>query len=214
MVQKTKPKQKVKRKIKAGVVFVLSSRNSKLTETKNNKVLSINKVETYQIKRNNKTKKYEIYNLSRRKKPKRIKTIKIKKQYSIKDVRNDILSGKILIKQKYKSRVKTSDGKAEIIQTNYLARLGSNKTGYKLYPQLVGLVLVQDIRRGITDNLLGYSHRLNAQYPSEIRFRKAKLDIIDMAIAKFINIYGLAKSSGDLIAQIIDTRYQYWRVKK
>jgi hypothetical protein len=118
-----------------------------------------------------------------------------------------VQSDRIKLNTKHVDTIKSQGFITQAIQTNYKARI-------KAFPQVVGLVRVHDTRRSFIDHFIGYSQKIPSRRFTTAQFNKAKLEVLDMAIAKFINVYGLAKKSGDIEAIILDIRFQYWTKKQ
>jgi len=193
-------------------IAVKISNSGKLIEV-DNKAIYEEDINTFGIKKIKN--KFIIYELRRKQKPLRRKTIKARKKERITDIVNRIQSNDIKIRQKYITPI--YDGKS--IQTNYKANIRSStskrddsKGNERVLqsPQLMCVVQIYDSRREIIDTFIGYSQRFKG-FSITPHIIKAREQVISMAIGKFIEVYGKAKKSGDLEAQIIELRYIYYK---
>ena len=165
--------------------------------------------------------KFIIYELPRKGKPIKRRTVKAKKGMKLGDIPLLVQNNKIHISTK---RTETNRDKTfNIIQTNYNANIrgfttikkdSDGKQRVLQSPQLIGLVRVKDTRREILDHFIGFSSRKKGFKLSGLRLVQAKDEVRAMAIAKFIEVHGLARSSGDIVTKIIELRYQYFKTRK
>jgi len=202
-------------------VFIKESDVSLITEDKNNTPIYERDIRTYKIAKNKNN--FKIYEIFRKSKPKQILTIKANKGMSKEQIIKDIQSNKIHINTKYSNKTKYSNHTLNVIQTNYNARLSR--------PQLVGLVKVQDSKRGLIAFLVGYSTKMPTNYDLH-DLNKAKLECEDMALQKFIRIYGEPQGEKDkfdlndsgkakdlrqlpqMSTELIQFRYQYFKTSR
>jgi len=187
-----------------GKIFAKTSSSAFITSDENDYPVFESPVKTYRLTKARKGNKFILYQMNRKRPPQRVKTIRGRKGDTISSVIGRIQADKIKINTKYKDVIYTSRGKTVAIQTNYNARI-------KAFPQLLGVVRVSDTRRHISDHFVGYSKKIPSARLSRAEINNAKLEIIDMAIGKFITVHGIAKNSGDIDAIIIEMRYQYWK---
>lgn len=191
-------------------IFTKTTNTGIITEDTNKRPVIESKVRTYRIETNTRQKKYIIYELDRKQKKNRLKTVPINKKYNTSTkVITAINKEDIKLSTKNVTILGSERVKTKLIQTNYLAKFKGTFT------QVVAVVKVSDIRREITDYFVGYSKSrpiLQAKTPvTKARLNKALMDCEAMAIGKFISEYGTAKKSGDLVTQIVQVRYQYYK---
>jgi len=202
-------------------IFIKESDVSLITEDKNNNPIYKRDIRTYKIAKNKNS--FKIYELYRKAKPKQILTIKATKGLTREDIIKDIQANKIHINTKYTNETRYTNHTLKVIQTNYNARLSR--------PQLVGLVKVRDSERNLTAFLVGYSSKMPTNYDLH-DLNKAKLECEDMALQKFIRIYGEPRGEKDkfdlndsgkakdlrqlpqLSTELIQFRFQYFKSTK
>lgn len=190
-------------------LFIHNSQYGLLTENSERKAIREENINTYKIK--SERKKFILYRLERKKKPVRVKTFFKNKYKNTEQIKNGINSGNIFIREKNTEKVIYRNEKGKITnttyitQTNYIPKFKKSKKSL----QLTGFVSVSDTRRHIADTFYSYSKDMH--YISKNTEIKAKSEMIDVALAKFYDIYGHPYKSSDMTAQIQETRYQYIR---
>ena len=198
-----------------GQLFTTTDRFQSLREDENlNPILEEN-TRTFRLTKQNK--KFILYEIRRKKKPLRIKTFKPKKSERLNTYVSRIKKGDIILKSKNVEWGRGKNGRWESIQTNYYTRYKQKvnaEDGSDMLAniQKVGLVRVFDERREIVDLFIGYSKGINRRQPTKKMFENADDEVIAMAKGKFITRYGLARSSSDLKAVILKSKWQQWRV--
>jgi len=198
------------------VIFTKNDRTSSLIESSDYTARYEEQIRTYQLKRIKD--KYVIYELHRRRKPERKLSLPVKKFKNPQAVIAAVREDRIHLKVKNIESIRTNDGRLDIIQTNYLTKLKIHKKSslYRednryLYPQMVCLVAVTDIKRQLSEHLLGYSRKLNPEYINDRIISRAEHECINMAIAKFCNIYGGVSDSSQIHVEIITKRFKFWK---
>lgn len=181
-----------------GKLFVKGA--SFISEDEKGNAVYEQRIDTYKvIKQDN---KFIVFQLNRKRKPRRVKTLKrTSKRKTIADAIDDIRYENVNIRNKQTKRI----GKfTTVSQTDYKARI-------KKFPQMVALVHVVDIKRGISDILTGFSKKIPTSKLSYDDISDMQEDCIKMAIGKFIERHGKAEKTDYIDATIIEVRFQYYR---
>lgn len=196
--------RKIKR-INSGKIAVKVSKTAIIREERGKPVYE-DHVTTFKVTK--KKNKFIIYELPRKANPIRRKTIKAKKKQKISDIVQLIETDKIKINRKILDfEGRTKDGKVKIYHTNYIARI-------KAFAQMVGLVQVYDNKTQNIDHFVGYARKRPLSRNDNMERIKSENEVINMAIAKYINTYGLTSSAyEDLTGRIISKRYIYRKKK-
>lgn len=164
--------------------------------------------------------RYIVYELERDGTQTPVRTFK-KSEYSSKEeVIKGIKNDSIFLRRRHTLQQRTSYGFINWIQSNYPIRQMRLSTA-----QLVCLVRVKEVSSGRTDYFTGYSRKFSSPKFNDKELDIARKQCRDMAVQKFIDVYGYPKRYRDerdeLIgyedlsdntfydSAIIEERYQY-----
>lgn len=212
-----KEKSKIKPFSETG--FVTFNKTAILRPDENGHPVFEEEIKTYKVQpKNNKFIIYEIIShdkeikkkirgktvvvYERTSKPKRIKTIKKSKKYSnVQDVVASANRGEFKLKTHYTEKLITKENNV-IIKNHY------NYFPSTIHPvQMVASVYVSDVRRKISAVMVGYS---SFHSPQKSSIEKMKDDCTVSAVSRFVRRYGQPRSSGDIVTEILDVRFQTW----
>jgi Fe-S oxidoreductase len=198
-----------------GAVFGVTNSQGRILENEEGKAVFETTFRTF---RATKIKgRFILYELDRKKRPRRIMTRKARKKELLPAFIQRIQNGQIFLKSKERDYIRREDGsKLEIEESNYFAQAtyiekGGEHTRGRISPQMVALVRVTDERRNITDYFVGYSKKLGSPFYNKSFIEVAEDECVSMAIGKFITVYGAALKSGDIVAEIVERRYRYYK---
>lgn len=191
------PKKKAPSKKSSSQIFTKSNANSTLTQDEKQRPVFQEEIKTYRLheKGEGTKRRFVLYELDRKKKPKRIQTMRANKKDTSASIIKRIKENEIKIKEKV---ITVDETHFKVVQANY-------KATKKKFQQIVALFQIDDIRRKITDHFLGFSKK-HPDLTDAQQINQCK----KMALAKFYSVYGNPKKSSDMVATLIEIRYQYY----
>jgi hypothetical protein len=185
-----------------------------LIEDKDHNVQDNSVMTTYRITRQYPG-KFIIYRHERKVGYRRILTLfsnKVNRFKTSEDVARAINKNDIRFKNKRILAYKTPYGITQSVETDYFFHSKSTSKRSPGYPQMVGLVFVQDICRSLSSFHVGISKKL-PRNPSKKDLNDARTKIIMYAEWSFIQKHGRTKT-GCLGSTIVEERYRTWITSK